>query len=321
MRSHFCSLLALGLVLTAGIASAETIAEKCKPLKIIIPQAPGSASDYIARSYAKAITDVSGANVIIDNKPGADGVIGLNAAKSAPPDGCTMLLASSSATVLNVIMIPKLSYDPFTDLIPLATVNKASILMTLGTSTTYKSAKEFIDAARVAPGKYTMASSTSTTRLAGQLFQAISKTKLLDVPYKASSGGITALASGEVDTYFIDVASALPMMKSGRIRAVAVTSGTRSKLFPNLPTLQEEGLPGYNVSAWFATYYPAKTPPELVAAMREITHKAAKNTRYLESLEPAGMEPFELVGDEVTSYARKELEIWKGVVQAATPKP
>lgn len=314
--------LMLSLALVAGATIAQTAyPDKSKPLKIILPQGPGSASDVLTRSFAKAITDVSGLNTVIEYKPGAETVIGVQALLTAPADGYTMLLVSSSTPVLNPIMIPNLPYDPLRDFIPLVGISKVMLTLNLGPSTPFKSAREFVTAAKANPGKYTFASSTTTTRLAGELLQSLAGINLLNIPYKTTAAGTTALAAGEVDLMMVDASSVRPHWDSGRVRGLAVSGATRSATLPQLPTVREEGVADYDVTAWFATYFAAKTPPEVVTAMRELLVKAAKSPGFVETLARANMDALDLVGEDINALTRKEIEMWTKVVRAANLAP
>jgi len=310
----------LGLALVVACAQAQTYPDASRPVRIIVASGVASASDLLARAYAKAITEVSGLNVVVENKPGAETVIGVQALLASPPDGYTMMLVSSSTVTLNVVMIPNLPYDPFKDLAPLTGVGKAQLTMNLGASTTFKTAREFIAAARAKPGKYTCASATTTTRLACELLQATAGIELLVVPYKATSAGATALISGEVDLMFADPSSISSQWQTGRARPVAVTGAARLRSLPDVPTVREEGVPDYEMSAWFATYFPARTPPEVLREMREILRKASKTKLMADTLNNFAMEPLDLAGDELTSLNRKEVDMWTRVVKQANIK-
>jgi tripartite-type tricarboxylate transporter receptor subunit TctC len=313
--------LALGLALIAGSAAAQTYPDKSKPLRVILPQGAGSVSDVIARAVGKAITDTAGLTVVMDYKPGAETVIGVQSLLSAPADGYSMLIVSSSTPVLNVVMLPNLPYDPFRDFIPLTGISKLTLQLNLGSSTPFKTAREFIAAAKASPGKYTFASATTSTRLAGELLQSNAAIKLMNVPYKSTSAAAIALASGEVDSFLIDAASVQNLWQSGRVRPVAVSSAARMTAFPHLPTLQEEGVRDYDFTAWFAAYFARGTPPEAVAAMREILRKALKTQSFSESLAKVGMEPLDVAGDDLTALARREVDVWAKVVKASNLKP
>lgn len=317
----FLRFLALGLLLVTGLAWGQAYPDKSKPIRIILPQGPGSASDVLTRAFARAITETSGLSTVIEFKPGAETVIGVQALMTSPTDGYTMLLVSSSTPVLNPIMIPNLPYDPLRDFIPLVGLSKASLAFNLGISTQFKSVAEFIAAAKANPGKYTFASSTTTTRLAGELLQSLAGIKLLNVPYKTTAAGATALAAGEVDLMMADPSSVASFYKSGRVRPLAVTSPTRLTAMPNVPTLREEGVADYDVTAWFATYFAVKTPPELVATMRDILRKAVKAPSFAEALAAASMEPLDLVGDSISTLIRKETEMWTKVAREANLRP
>ena len=311
-----CLLLAL-----SGLASSQSYPEKSKTIRIILPQGPGSASDVIARAFSSAITETAGLNAIIDYKPGAETVIGVQALLGAPADGYTVLLVSSSTPVLNPVMIPNLPYDPLKDFIPLVGISKVSLAFNLGPSTPFTSAREFVAAAKTNPGKYTFASSTTTTRLAGELLQSLAGIRLLNVPYKTSAAAATDLAAGEVDLLMIDPSSIKPLTDGGRVRSLAVSGASRLRLLPNLPTLQEEGVAGYDVTAWFATFFSAKTPPDIVKKATEILRKAARSPAFNEALARASMEPMDMTGDEISSLIRREIDLWTRVAQAAGLRP
>jgi len=234
--------------LCAGAASAQAYPDKDRVFKIIVPTGPGSALDSLARAYGKAMGDVSGLKTIVENKPGAEGVTGVQAFLSTPADGYTMLLLSSSMTTLNPIMIPKLGYDPLKDLTPLITTSKAGIVMSLGSGTSFKTLKEFVASARANPGKYTCATSSSTLRMACEFLQASAGIKLLLVPYKTTSAAMVALAAGEADIVFVDAGSAIPIWKTGRVRGVAVLTPERLPALPDIPTTREEGLPDFLIN-------------------------------------------------------------------------
>lgn len=318
---RFLRFLMLGLALFSGAAMAQGYPDKSKSLKIILPQGPGSASDVLTRAFAKAITDTSGWNVVVEYKPGAETVIGVQALLSSPPDGYTMLLVSSSTPVLNPIMIPNLPYDPLRDFIPLVGISKAVLAFNLGPSTPFKTVAEFVAQAKANPGKYTFASSTTTTRLAGELLQSQAGIKLLNVPYRATAAGATALAAGEVDLMLVDASSIRPFWDSGRVRALATSGSTRLSTLPDLPTMREAGVPDYDVTAWFAIYFAAKTPPEIVAAARELLRNAAKSPGFVEARTKANMDALDLVGEEINALTRREIDVWTKVVRAANLAP
>jgi tripartite-type tricarboxylate transporter receptor subunit TctC len=306
------------LVLT-GITpvSAQTFPDKSKPLRILVPFGAASSTDVLARALARGITEVSGINAIVENKAGAEGQIGMSAGKAAAPDGYTLVMTTSSTQALNPHMISNLSYDPVSDFVPVAGVAKFGLIMNAGPTVTHKSAREFIEAARANPGKYTFGSGTATTRLAAELLQRVAGINLLSVPYKSQTEAITGLAGGQVDIVFMDLPGSTPQHKSGRARPLAVTGTTRMAALPDVPTLQEEGLTGYEVTGWWATYLPAKTSPAVVAAMREIVAKAAKTQFVKEAFTTYALEPLPIAGEELAAFQRRDSERWGKLVRAA----
>lgn len=302
--------LALGLP-----APAADYPDRSRPIRIIAPTGPGSAVDSLARAYSRAMADVAGLNVIVENKPGAEGVPGVQAFLAAPADGYTMLVVSSSALALNPIMIANLPYDPLKDLQPLATLSKAGLVMSLGTSTQFKTARELVTDARAHPGKYTCASSTTSLRMACEFLQASAGIKLLIVPYKTTAAAMLAVASGETDIIFVDAGTSLPQWHTGRVRGVVVTTPERLPSLPQLPTTREEGLPDFLMGAWYAIYFRQGTPAPVVAAMTKIVREAAARQEVKQALATFVHEPFELVGDEVTAMNRREIAQWSRLVR------
>ncbi len=313
-------LLIVCLLATTGSAWALDYPDKSRPIKIIVPFAAGGGVDLLARSYAKAINDITGLTVVIDNKAGAEAVIGVQAFMASPPDGYTLLISSSSPLTLNPVMIPNLPYDPVKDFVPLVGLGRTPFVMNLGPSTQFKTAKEFVAAARANPGKYTCASASATTRMGCELLQATSNIKVLNVPYKSAGAAMTALAAGEVDTHITDPGSAKAQWQSNRVRPVAVASQVRSTSMAQLPTLKEEGIANFNLSAWFAAYMPAKTPPEVADAMRTILRKAIHTKTIADMLAGASIEPLDVSGADLAAMNRNEIEGWKKLVRTANIK-
>lgn len=313
--------LALGLALAAGAASAQSYPDKSKPIRVIIPSGAGTSIDVLARALARGMADVSGVNVVVDNRPGAEGAIGVQAVKNAAPDGYTMLLTSISTHAMNPHLYNQLPYDPVADFVPLAGVAKTALLMNVGASVNAKTVGEFIAAARANPGKYTFGNGTATTRLAGEMLQQMTGIKLLSVPYKNLAETMTDLSAGRVDVVFIDLLSAKPFYGANSVRPLAVTGPTRMAAMPNVPTMQEQGVAGYDLTGWFASYFPAKVAPEAASAMRDIVRKAVATKHVTDVLANFAMEPLELSGDQLATFQRSESEKWGRVIRAAKMGP
>jgi tripartite-type tricarboxylate transporter receptor subunit TctC len=309
--------MVLGLMMACGSAWAQTYPDVSRPLRILVPFGAASSTDLLARALAQGITEVSGMNAIVENKAGAEGQIGMGAAKAAAPDGYTLVLTTSSTQVLNPHMLPRIPYDPVADFVPIAGVAKFSLVLNAGPGLTQKSAREFIEAARANPGKYSFGSGTTTTRLAGELLQSVAGIKLLSVPYKSQTEAIAGLAGGQVDLVFMDLPGSAAQHKTGRIRPLAVSGATRMSALPNVPTLQEQGLSGYDVTGWWAAYFPAKTPSDMVVSMREIMQKALKTQPVKNAFANFGLEPMPVLGKELAEVQRRDFERWGKLIRTS----
>lgn len=315
-RKMLWTLGASALLAWSSLAQAQNYPDTNRPIRIITPSGAGSIVDLLARAQAKAMTDVAGLKVVVENKPGAELVLGIQTFMNAPADGYTMLVTSSSSQAINPVLMPQLPYNPLTDFVPLKGVATGGLIMNLGPSTPFKSVSEFVSAAKVSPGKYTCGSASTTTRLACELFDATAHVKTLNVPYKTIAAAMTALAAGETDLFFITIDSSRPHWQSGRVRGLATTSPARLGVLPQMPTMKEGGIGDYEVTAWFAAYFPKNTPPEIVRAMRRILTEAHNTAVFSETLRSNGLEPLSLAGDALTEMNRKEIDKWKRVVQA-----
>lgn len=296
--------LCLGMLSTSALA--QVYPDKSRAVRVLVPFGAASSTDVLARALAKGISDVAGLNVIVDNKAGAEGQIGMAAGKAAPPDGYTLVMTTSSTQVLNPHMIPNLAYDPVADFTPVAGIAKFALILNAGPSVTQPNLHEFLKAARANPGKFSFGSGTATTRLAAELLQSVGGVKLLAVPYKSQTDAIVGLAGGQVDIVFMDLPGSSPHHKSGRVRPLAVTGTSRMSALPDVPTAQEEGLAGYEVTGWWAAYFPAKTPPAIVAAMRDIVEKAMKTQPVKDALTTFALEPLRLSGEAFAAFQQSD---------------
>lgn len=310
-----CRFLLLGAMGAASAVSAEPYPDNSKPIKIIVPVGAGSAIDLMARSAAKAMAEESQLNVIVDNKPGAELALGVQAFVSSPPDGYTLLFTTSSSQSLNPVVIPNLRYDPLKDYVPVASLSKTALILNLGTSTGSMSAREFIESAKKNPGKHTCASGSTTQRMACEMLQAAAGIKLLNVPYKSTAAAMIAIAGGEVDAIFVDAGTAKAQWQTGRVRGVAVTGPERMQALPRIPTLREEGVADFNMTAWYAAYAPNKTPPAVLAAIREIVRKSTASKTFADTLAQFAMEPMDLNPEQINDLTRREMQGWTNVVR------
>lgn len=306
----------LGALFTVGVAVAQTYPDKSLPIKVIVPFGAGSSADVLARALARAITDVSGVSTIVDNKPGADGLIGVEAAKLSRPDGYNLMVTTNSTQVVNPHLYLKLPYDPIADFIPLAGVARVPMMVNVGPTIPFATVPEFVAAARANPGKYTVGSATSTTRVAGEMLKSAAHIDMLTVGYKNFADAFNDVVAGRLDMVIVDAVTAGPFYTRG-VRPMATTIANRSARFPNIPTLQEGGVAGYDAGGWFAAFFPVKTPASAVRTMREILQKALLTKGVTDVYAVAGMEPLNVKPEDMERFQQVEFEKWGNAVRVA----
>lgn len=308
---------AMGAAIGApSLTFAENFPDRAKPIRGISPVGAGSSVDTMARAYARAMTEILGANVVIENRAGAEGVIAMDAVKNAPPDGYTILFTTVSTQAINPHLFKRLSYDPQADFVPLAGTAKTSLFLNLGPSTSFKTTREFFAAAKANPGRYSIGSVSATTRLAAQMVAKAAGIELLPVPYKNFADAMTNLAGGQLDAIIVDAAAAWPYYKQG-VRPVAATGATRVSILQDVETLQEQGLAGFELLGWFAAYAPARTPAAVVNVLTDAVRRASKS-KYLQDFYAAfAMEPLDLAGEQLAAFQRTEIQKWGNAVRDA----
>jgi tripartite-type tricarboxylate transporter receptor subunit TctC len=289
-----------------------------KPIKMIVPYTPGGPTDILARAVAQSLTETWGQPVIIDNRPGASGNLGTALAAKSPPDGYTLGVVGISYSVAPALDA-KLGYDPVKDLTPVALFASVNNLLVVHPSLPAKSVKELIAFAKARPDQVSFASGGpgGAQHLAGELFNSVAGIKMMHIPYRGSAPGLTALIGGEVIVGFTDMLITLPHVKSGKLRALAVTGGTRSSLIPELPTVAEAGLKGYAVTAWFGMLAPSGTPPEIIAQLNAETVKSLKTPQMKERLAALGADAAPGSAAEFGAFLKSEMAKWAKVVKSA----
>lgn len=316
LRRMFTAVLGSVCLLGAtATVAADAYPDTSRPLKLIVPTGAGSALDLLARAYGQALANTANMHTVVENRPGAESVIGIRQFLNEPADGYTMTLLSSSMIALAPIMIPNLPYDPLTDFQPLTTISTAGLVMSMGTSTNFPSLREFIEDARKNPGKYTCATTSQTLRMACEYLQASAGIELLLVPYKTTAEAMAGVASGMVDIIFVDGGSSLSMWKTGRMRPVGVATQERLTALPEIPTMIEQGLDGFLMTAWYATFFKEGTPEPIARKMQEMLVKASDDPIVKDALKTFVHEQLVLVGEDVREKNRKEIELWRSIVK------
>ncbi|RZI95701.1 MAG: tripartite tricarboxylate transporter substrate binding protein [Variovorax sp.] len=300
----------------AGTVQAQSFPDK--PITFVVPFAAGTATDQIARALGNGITTETKQSVVIDNRAGASGFIASQFAAKAPADGYTVLITTNTTHAANEHLYKKLPYDPVKDFAPITGLGKGGQIMVVSPSFPAKTVAEFIALAKKEPGKYSFGSGSSSSRMAGELLQQMADIKLLHVPYKSNTLAVTDLLGGQINMMITDTATGLPQVKAGKLRALGMSSASRSPLAPDVPTIAEAGVKGYEMGYWFAAYAPAKTPPAVVKRLNELLVKAAKSDAAKTAFyEPTGTEVFTTTPEDMAKFQTGESQKWGRIVKAA----
>ncbi len=315
-KRHLLALLALaGLGLAAHAQPAATDWPN-KPIRWVVPFPPGGAMDAIARTLGEKAGKTLGQPFVIENRPGAGGNIGADYVAKQPGDGYTMMITSIGMAT-NKPLYSKLNYDPVKDFAPVSLLAVVpNVLVTNATQPDVKNIKDVIAAARKAPGKLTYASAGNGTsiHLAGEVFTSLAQVDMLHIPYKGSGPAVSDLLGGQVNYMFDSITSARPHIQSGKLRALGVTTAKRSSTLPNVPTLAEAGVPGYEVSPWFAVFMPASTPKAIVSKLNKALLDAMKDPEVAKRFDTIGAEPVGSTPDELAKHLALESERWTKLI-------
>lgn len=314
--------LATAVAVTCAISqSALALDYPTKPVHLIVGVAPGGANDTVARLVAQALTERLGQPVVVENRPGAGGNIGLEVAASAPPDGYTLLFATS-ANALSVAFYDKANVNFARDITPVTSLVSGPLIMEVNPSFPAKTIPEFITYAKANPGKINMASAGigNTTHVAGELFMMMTGTKFTHVPYRGGAPAVTDLIAGQVQLYFDGVSASLDHVRSGRLRALGVTSAERAGVLPDVPTIAEF-VPGYEAGGWYGIGVPRNTPVEIVDKLNKEINASLADPKLKTRLADLGYATFGSSPAEFESMIAREVEKWAKVLKFAGVKP
>ncbi|PPE71112.1 tripartite tricarboxylate transporter substrate binding protein [Caldimonas thermodepolymerans] len=309
------ALLALGITATAASAYPD------KPVTFVVPFAAGSATDQIARALAEAFTAETRQPVVIENKAGASGMLAAQAVARAPADGYTVLITTNTTHAANEHLYKKIGYDPVKDFAPVTALGKGGQVLVVHPESPFKTVADVIEHARKNPGKLSFGSGSSSSRTAGELFQQMAKVQLLHVPYKSNPNAITDLLGRQIDMMFADMSTGVPQIQGGKLRALGVTAAKRSPLLPQVPTIAEAGVPGYEIGYWFAAYVPAGTPAPVVQRLNELLRRATNGPAAKAFFEASGSEPFTGTPEELAQFQAAETRKWGEIIKAAGIQP
>ena len=289
-----------------------------KPIRIISPFAPGGGNDVLCRTVAPKLAENLKQQVLVENRPGANGIIGTEAAARSAPDGYTIILIPSGHAV-NATLYRKLPYDSIRDFTPITLVGSSPLVLAVHPSVPAKNVKELAALAKVRPGQFTYGSAGvgSSGHLAGALFETMTGTKLVHIPYKGMGLAVSDLIGGQVTLTFGTSLSVVPHVRSGKLRALATTGAQRSPALPDLPTVAESGIPGYEASLWYAFVGPARLPPEIVHRLNSEIVAVLGLPDVRERLASQGVDVRSSTPEELGRLLASDLERWAGVVQRA----
>lgn len=316
MKSLTLATVVLGLAATLVTPAAQAAYPE-RPIRWIVPFPAAGAMDNIARTLGEEMSQTLGQSIVVENRPGAGGNIGAELVARSPADGYTMLIVANGMAV-NPALYRKLSYDPIKDFAPVSLLAVVpNVLVANKAKTSAKTVPEVIASAKSQPGKYTYASAGNGTsiHLAGELFTSMAGVELLHVPYKGSGPAVTDLLGGQVDYMFDSITSAKPHIDAGKLTAIAVTTSKRSATLPNVPTVAEAGLPGYELSPWFAAFVPAGTPPAVVDSLNRAMVEALRKPSVQKRLAAIGAEPIGSTPAELKQHLAKETDKWGKLIR------
>jgi len=309
------------LCLVAAAASAEGYPEK--PVRMVVAFPPGGGTDILGRMLAQRLGETLGQNVVVENRGGAGGNVGTEAAARAAPDGYTILMGNVAPNAINVSLYRNLPFDPVADFAPVSLVAATPNVLVVHPSTAARTVKGLIALARARPGTLNFASAGngSSSHLAGELFRVLAGAEIVHVPYKGAGPAMLDVLSGQVQLYFATLPAALPHVKSGKLAAVAVTSARRSPALSDLPTVAESGVPGYEASTWYGVLAPARTPAAAVERLHGDIVRILAQPEFRERLQAQGFDPVGSSPEEFRAFIRSEIAKWGKVVRDAGIRP
>lgn len=315
-KRHTLRHLAGAALLCALATTAAAQAWPTKAVSLVVPFPAGGTTDVLARALGQELAKSLGQPVIVENKPGAGATLGADFVAKAKPDGYTLLMGAVHHTIATSVY-RKLAYDFQKDLAPVTTVAMVPNVLVVQADSSSRTVPELIAQAKRAPGKFTFGSNGNGTgqHLIGAQFESMAGVQLLHVPYKGSGPAVSDLLGGQVNYMFDSITSARPHIESGKLRALGLTTAKRSKSLPNVPTLAEAGLPGYEVSPWFAVFMPAATPKDIVAKVNAALLEAMKDPDVVKRFETIGAEPVGSTPEEMAQHLARESERWTKLIQ------
>ncbi len=314
-----CYLLAATLVVAAMLPVNSALAQEVanRPIKFIVPFPPGSGTDTSARYFGRKLTELTGQPVVVDNKPGANGFIAVQTVLQAPADGHTVFVGSNSTLAVNVALFKSLPYNPQVDFVPLGMMMRAPTVVVVPQQSPYKTLADLIAAAKAQPGKLNHAGGSAGYQLMNEALNERAKVDIQNIPFKGAAEALSAVASGTVDLAFADITASTELIKSGKVRALAVASGQRASVLPDVPHMGEAGLPGFGAYVWVGAMVSAKThkpQAERLASLLAQIERAPETKAFYERI---GAETMSGGSEEMRKFQAEEIDLWKRIAVKA----
>jgi tripartite-type tricarboxylate transporter receptor subunit TctC len=311
-------LVAAFCVLLAAALAAQARGFPDKPVRLVVPYSAGGSTDVISRTLGQKLSEMWGQPVVIDNRPGASTIIGTDIVAKSAPDGYTLLVTTASFTIVPSLF-DKLPYDSAKDFQPITLINTTPLVLVVNPSVPARSVQELIALARARPGalNFGSAGSGGSNHLAGELFNAMAGVKMVHVPYKGNAPALNDLVGGHVDLVFNGLTSAIPLIRAGKLRPLAMTSLARAGALPEIPTLDELGMKGFQAVGWNGLSAPARTPPEVIARISADVLKVIRSPELIERLKVEGSDPVGNSPQQFAAFLREETARWSEVIKFA----
>ena len=312
--------LAFILLWTAGAALAQSWPSK--PLRMIVPFPPGGAVDILGRAISQKLSDALGQGVVVDNRAGAGGAVGSEAAAKSPNDGYTLLMGSTSTISINPVLVSKPTYDPQNDFTPVSQVAFVPHMLVASMTVPATNLKEFVAYAKANPGKLNYGSAGNGTphHIAGEMFKQLTGVDMVHVPYKGTGPAVNDLLAGQLSFMSVEVLAALPHVRAGKLRALGMATATRSEVATDIPTVGESGVPGFVVTAWYGVFAPAGSPPEAIKRVAAEVAKAVQAPDFRERLANLGATPVGSTPEDFARFLRAENVRWANAVKTSGAK-
>ena len=319
VTSMFRVMLATALLLGGSATFAQTFPEK--PVRLIVPFGAGTVTDQTGRFLGQKMTEVLGQNVIVDNRPGANGIIGAEATAQAPADGYTLMIGTNTTQAANLVLYKKLPYDPRTDFTAVTHLVTGGIVLVVHPSLPVKSVRDLVAIAKQKPGQMSFGWANSVSLVGMEQLKSLAGVDITSVPYKTLPAALTDILGGRIEMTFGDSVTVMPFVRSGRLKALAISTPRRMAVFPDLPTVAEQGVPGYEIAGWLALFAPARTPAPIVSRINGVVGKILRAPEAVEFFGRNGWEPVPGTPEDLASFVRSEVDRWGRMIKAAGIQP